>query len=141
MKSSRGARRKPHLSLAYFRRPPTDRNFRPMTKIITPTHLKGRARKWFRSMVDAYLGFDSEPNAVSILEAAAEQIQRSDEYRKSIEARGLMIEDRFGQQRENPAAVGERAAANLHRLLCRELGLEPAAEENIRLPRVVGRAS
>ena len=112
-----------------------------MAKMPTPTHLKGRAKKWFRSMVDAYLGFDSEPNAVSILQAAAEQLQRADQYRESIEKRGLMIDDRFGQPKENPAAVGERAAANLHRLLCRELGLEPAAEEKIRLPRVVGRAS
>jgi hypothetical protein len=78
-------------------------------------------------MLQAYEGFDAEPNAVSVLTGAALQLQRADAYDDSIAKDGLMLKDRFGQLKENPAAVGERAAWNTHRLLCRELGVEPAA--------------
>ena len=111
-----------------------------MAKITVPRHLKGKARKWFAEMLAAYVGFEDEPNSVSILVAAAEQLRRCEQYRESIEQCGLMIDDRFGQPKENPAAVGERSAANLHRLLCRDLGLEPAVDEKIRLPRIAARA-
>lgn len=113
-------------------------------KVTCPKHLTGDARRWFRSMLDAYEGFSDEPNAVSILVEAAVQLQRCLEARDVIQREGIAVEDRFGKLRENPLCVTERAAANLHRLLVRELGLEPSVvdetnrisrNENLRIAR------
>ena len=111
--------------------------------IQAPKHLQGPARKWFQAMLKSYEGFESEPAAVTLLTGAAEQLQRVSEYRAAIaKAGGVIVQDRFGSDKEHPAAGGERAAWNSHRLLCRELGIEPAkSDETVRLPRVVGRAS
>ncbi len=104
-------------------------------KVACPKYIVGPARKWFREMVDAYEGFEVEPNAVSILIEAAMQLQRIEAYRKDIEERGVTVEDRFGIRKENPSCPGERAAANLHRLLTRELGLQPSVDESTRVTR------
>jgi phage terminase small subunit len=98
-------------------------------KVTCPKHITGEARKWFRSMVDAYQGFEDEPNAVSILTEAAVQLQRIEAYRRDIQERGVVVDDRFGVPKENSSCPGERAAANLHRLLVRELGLEPTVTD------------
>ena len=108
-------------------------------KIQIPKHLTGQSRAWFEQMLEAY-AFDDEPHALRILQAAAEQLQRAEGYREAIVKHGLVYADRNGNPRENPACVGERACHNTFRLLCRELGVEPAATaEDVRLPRVVGR--
>ena len=113
-----------------------------MSKIATPEILKGRARTWFEEMLESYEGFDSEPNSVSVLTEAAVQLMRLDEYRKAIERDGAIIQDRYGSPKEHPAAVAERSAANSHRLLCREMGVEPAqTAEDVRLPRIASRSA
>ena len=104
--------------------------------IAPPEGLIDPVRDWFLAMIDAYEGFTDEPNAVSILTEAAVQLQRCLQSREVIDREGIAVLDRFGKIRENPLCVTERAAANLHRLLVRELGLEPSAvDETNRITR------
>ena len=109
------------------------------TKLKPPAYLKGHARAWWAAMVDAYAGFDAEPNARSLLDGAALQLMRAEQARKAIDRDGVAPLDRFGKPKEHPSLVTERAAMNLHRLLCREMGLQPAETEDTRLPRLAGR--
>ena len=105
------------------------------TQLEPPKYLTGNAREWWVAMVTEYDGFDREPDGLSILTQAAVQIQRAEAARVVLDKDGLTYTDRFGQPRERPESVIERAASNLHRLLVRELGLEPASADNCRAPR------
>ena len=111
---------------------------KPVPKLKPPTYIKGAARKWWLSMIDSY-SFTGDPAGLSLLNAAALQLARADEAREQISKDGVCIPDRFGQTKEHPSLVTERAALNLFRLLTREMGLEPADSEKTRLPRIAGR--
>lgn len=111
------------------------------TPLEPPSYLQGAARAWWAEMAAAYQGFDSEPNARSLLDAAASQLMRAEQARVEIAKEGVAVKDRFKQWREHPSLVTERAALNLHRLLCREMGLAPAESESPRLPHLHGRYS
>ena len=102
-----------------------------------PENVTGAAKQWWRAMVDVY-AIEDEPHAVELLGLAAMQLVRLEQYRECLADVGPTVRDRFGQLRENPAAVGERAASNAFRLLVRELGIMPT-EADSRPPRTGGR--
>jgi len=99
-----------------------------------PTGLPAEARKWFVAMTAEY-DFSDDPGGLELLRSAAWQLARMIEARKAIKADGLIVQDRFGQQKEHPAAATERSAANQFRLHCRELGIGDGSDESARLPR------
>jgi hypothetical protein len=109
------------------------------TSLQPPDHLEGCARDWWVAMTEAFGGFEQEPNSLSLLTGAAIQLQRAEQARQVIDTEGISFRDRFGFPKERPEVVTERAALNLHRLLCRELGLPAAPEEEYRIPRVTRR--
>jgi len=95
-----------------------------------PEFLTGHSAEWWLEMVEAFDGFEDEPHAREILTQTAVQLGRLEQFRESMADNGPIFRDRFQQPKENPAAAGERAAANLFRLLCRELGIPPAGGES-----------
>jgi phage terminase small subunit len=99
-------------------------------------HLKGTAKAWWLDMLATYRDLDTDPDALRLLTEAAIQFQRAEEARKAIAQEGVVVSDRFGYPRENPAVAIERQATNLARLLVRELGLvSDNPNEAARLPR------
>lgn len=68
--------------------------------------------------------FVLEADELEILKLLCESLDRCDEARLEIEKHGLMVEDRFGQLRTNPAAAVERDAAIRASRLWRELDLQ-----------------
>lgn len=100
-----------------------------------PEHLSGNARTWWAAMIEEF-DFADDPAGLAMLTSAAVQLQRLNAYGEAIRRKGVIITDRFGMPKENPACVGERAAGNLFRLLCRELGIDPDNGEAPRAPRI-----
>lgn len=104
------------------------------TAISPPEGLPEAAERWFRRMVDVY-AFQDDPGGTELLVAAAWQLARMVEARAEISEKGVIVKDRFGQDRENPAIGVERAASNQFRLLCREMGISDSSDEVARIAR------
>jgi len=102
----------------------------PYRDLKPPECLTGRSCEWWSEMVEAFDGFEEEPHAREILTQAAVQLGRLEQFRESMADAGPVFRDRFQQPKEHPAAAGERAAANMFRLLCRELGIPPAGGDS-----------
>ncbi len=108
-------------------------------KLKPPRYVKGAAKRWWLSMIEAF-DFGDDPAGQRLLTEAAVQLARCEEAREQISKDGLCVTDRFGKVREHPAAVTERAASNLFRLFVRELGLQAGADsEATHLNRIGGR--
>jgi phage terminase small subunit len=88
-------------------------------------------------MLNVYEGLDCDPDALALVTEAATQFQRAAQAEEVIEAEGVVVQDRFGFGKENPAVAIERQATNLARLLLRELGLDASSDPNEahRIPR------
>ena len=82
-----------------------------------PNHLSPEARRWWRKIVEEWeLGND----ALLLLRGALEAFDRCTDARKLLETDGLVLKDRFGQQKAHPAAAIERDARLL--LVCPAAG-------------------
>ncbi len=99
-----------------------------------PRHLSAEAKRWWKEVVSS---FELESHHVKVLTAAAEAWDRMQQARKEIDVRGILVEDRFGVPKANPACAIERDSRTSFLRAVRELDLdlEPPRE----LPRVVGR--
>ena len=70
-----------------------------------PDHLSREAKGWWRKInAEWELGAD----ALLILRSALESFDRCDQARKLLDKEGLVILDRFEQQKAHPAATIER---------------------------------
>ena len=85
-----------------------------------PKHLAKAGREHWRAVASRFVLHDHD---LAVLEAACRELDRAVAFRAEVESRGVIIQDRFGVPRENPAASGERQALDLFRKLNRELGL------------------
>lgn len=103
-------------------------------QVKPPKGLPYEVREWFKRMTAEY-DFADDPGGLQILHSAAWQLARMVECRSQLKADGMFVSDRFGQPKEHPAAISERAASNQFRLLCRELGISDGSDESARIPR------
>jgi phage terminase small subunit len=101
-----------------------------------PKHL-GRNGKAFYAATTAEFVLESDHHCRQ-LEAAAAFLDRIAAAREEIAKHGLLMPDRFGVMKENPALAVERASANSFRLLVRELGLDIEPPSEHRGPRRPG---
>ncbi len=70
-----------------------------------PEHLSREAKSWWRKITEEWeLGND----ALLVLRGALEAFDRCQQARKLLEKEGLVVLDRFKQQKVHPAATIER---------------------------------
>ncbi len=62
-----------------------------------------------------------------MLEAACLAWDRAEEARRAVDQHGVVVEDRWGQLRANPATVVERDQRSLFSKLVAQLGLDVPA--------------
>src|SRR5438874_2185699 len=103
-----------------------------MPEIRAPGHLSVATRRWFRQVAAEFV---LEPHHLKVLQSAAEAWDRCQQAREMIDKHGLLIKDRFGQPRLNPAVPVERDSRTAFLRAVRELDLdvEPPKE----LPRLM----
>jgi phage terminase small subunit len=101
-------------------------------------HLQSATRKWFQQICR---DFALESHHLRILLVAAEMWDRSVSARDSIAEHGLMIEDRYGCLKANPACELERSSKTLFLKAVRELGLDVTEPGESRPPIILGNAS
>lgn len=95
-------------------------------------HLTAATRRWVEQICADY---DLESHHLRILLTAAESWDRAATARQAIEKHGLMVKDRYGQLKTNPAAETERSSKILFLRAIRELGLDvEGPEESPRPP-------
>jgi P27 family predicted phage terminase small subunit len=88
-----------------------------------PEHLKEEGRKIWRKIAgESEL---DEPSAL-ILQTLCEQYERMNEARELIKSDGLIVKDRFGQQKQHPAYANELSAAAAMMRAWRLLGYDQA---------------
>ena len=63
-----------------------------------------------------------------MLQCAGEMFDRSEECRRQVEVDGLLVRDRYGQQKLNPAADAERRAKSLFLQAMKSLDLDNVPE-------------
>jgi phage terminase small subunit len=103
-----------------------------MAKSRTPTHLSKAAKAWFTSVIKAY---ELDETHLEILRMAAELLDRAENARQLVQQDGAILVDRFGQQREHPAAKLERDSKIAFARMMRELGLAHDDGDDSRPPR------
>lgn len=101
-----------------------------------PMHLRPKTRKWINRIQREY---ELEHRHVLLLIAAGEALDRCAEAREKLEAEGLTVKDRFNQLRAHPMIAVERDSRIAFARLLREVGLDDAAAEPPRVPRIGGK--
>jgi P27 family predicted phage terminase small subunit len=96
-----------------------------------PAHLSRQAKRWWRSVLDAYY---LEPHRVAILTAAAEAWDRKEQARLIIAEEGIVIRVGRGTPMPHPAVHVEDAAAMRFAKLVHEIGLDATSSSEVRLP-------
>lgn len=96
-----------------------------------PAHLSRQAKRWWRSVLDAY---DLEPHHLAILTAAAEALDRKEEARLMIAADGIVLRLADGSSTPHPAVQVEDLSAMRFAHLVREIGLDATSGSEVRLP-------
>lgn len=91
-------------------------------EISIPGHLEAAGRDFFAQVLTEYSIEDR--HHIEILGRAAEQLDRAAAARTRIAAEGLLVLDRFGQSRPNPACLLERQAVCTFAKLIAALGLD-----------------
>jgi len=99
-----------------------------------PKQLSRPTRQWWLAVQDAY---ELDETASEILTMAGELRDRAEDARQIVAVEGSLVSDRFGQQREHPAAKLERDSKIAFARLMRELGLA-ADDDDFRPPRIGG---
>ena len=98
-----------------------------------PGHLVKEGRKFWRQVLKE---IDlEEAHVLKLLESACQCLDRVQEARLEIEAKGSFYRDRFGQPKEHPAHKTERDNKVLFARLVRELGLDFEPQPGSRPPR------
>lgn len=99
-----------------------------------PTFLGKKGRNFFKKQAEKY-HFDDQ-HGIELLTHAAQVLDRLEDVRKRIDEEGLLVTNRFGELRENPAVKVERDQKILFARLVRELNFDiPEDEEYTRPPR------
>jgi P27 family predicted phage terminase small subunit len=103
-------------------------------KTKAPSHLSEEAAQLYKHVVDSY---ELEEQDLTTLLLACECLMRAREARAIIDSEGVVVTDRFGQRKENPACRIELDNKRMYSQLLRELALnvDAPAESRPPLPR------
>lgn len=101
-------------------------------------HLERSTKAWFQQILKDY---ELESHHFRILLTAAEMWDRAASARESIAVNGVMIKDRYGCLKANPACELERSSKTLFLKAVRELGLDVTEPGESRPPIIPGIAS
>jgi P27 family predicted phage terminase small subunit len=96
-----------------------------------PAHLSRQAKRWWRSVLDAY---DLEPHHVAILTAAAEAWDRKEQARLIIAEEGVVTRVDRDTPMPHPAVQIEDMSAMRFAHMVREIGLDATSSPEVRLP-------
>ena len=110
-------------------------------KPVIPTiaHLAPATRAWFQQIAT---DFELESHHLQVLLIASEMLDRAAAARESIQADGVLVKDRYGCLKSNPAVEIERSSRAMFLKSLRELGLdveEPTAPRQKALATNAGR--
>lgn len=106
-----------------------------MVKSSPPAHLSASSRRLFRGIANDFALW-KEPAALATLQLAAEALDRVTEARVLIEEHGILVPNRFGELRPNPALTLEKDARIAVLRALRELSLDPVEVLDTRPPRL-----
>jgi P27 family predicted phage terminase small subunit len=91
-----------------------------------PSHLNQRAKRLWRKISEAYqLG----PDHKELLLRLTEAVTRLDSVRETVDSDGLVVRDRFGQDRAHPLAQIEVQTRTQIARLLDQLGLDEDARD------------
>lgn len=90
-------------------------------KPTAPDHLRPTTAEWFTGVLD---DFELDAHHIRLLTLAAEAWDRCQAAREIVDAEGLIVLDRFGQQKQHPAIAIERDARVGFCRVLRELALD-----------------
>jgi P27 family predicted phage terminase small subunit len=79
-----------------------------LKKISVPKHLSSAAKRMWRDIRAVHVVDDADK--IALLQAACEAFDRANEARAIISRDGLIVRDRFGQEKAHPACAVERDA-------------------------------
>ena len=98
-----------------------------------PKHLSKEARDWWRKLAREYA--ISDEAGLLLLQTALEAFDRMRQAQNRLDAEGLTLTDRFGQQKPHPLTVVERDSRGqmLSSLRQLNLDLDPVLREQRRL--------
>lgn len=104
-------------------RKPVTKPGRPgLDPTVTPKHFAAPEAKLWQDITREYT-FD-DPASLSLLTVALEALGRSRQLREKIDKSGLVVVDRFGQDRPNGLLTAERDARNSYLTAMRMLHLD-----------------
>ena len=92
-----------------------------------PKAPKGLSRAAATFWRDVNEQFELEDHHRVLLEQACHCLDRIAQAKSAIDEQGILIADRFGQTKENPASHVEISNKRMFKALVRELGLDVAA--------------
>jgi P27 family predicted phage terminase small subunit len=102
-----------------------------------PAHLSSTAAAWVAGILDA--AEDISESERLLLIKGAEAYDRSETARRRIERDGIVIEDRFKQQRPHPAIKIEHDSRAAFARVCAQLGLDDTDTGDVEFYRANGR--
>jgi hypothetical protein len=105
-----------------------------MSGMSAPSHLTAESKALYRKLV-ADFGLDREPHAIRVLTLTLEAVDRCEQARQLIAEHGVLIPNRFGELRPNPALSLERDSRIAAFRGFRELSLDAGEYVEPRLPR------
>jgi phage terminase small subunit len=97
-----------------------------------PSSLSPAAKVWWRGIVGS---FELEPHHLLVLSEAARSWDRCQEAAALVNRDGVVVVDRFGQQRQHPAVQIERDSRAAFLKAMRELDIDGAPDADVRPPR------
>jgi P27 family predicted phage terminase small subunit len=86
-----------------------------------PPHLSPEARDWWERILREWVLDDP---SLLLLQAALESFDRMNAARLIVEAEGIVVRDRWGQLRPNPAVLAERDSRTAMCRALKQLGLD-----------------
>ena len=91
-----------------------------------PEHLSGNAKRWWQSV---FQEFELDHSGIELISLAAEALHLASTARDEIERDGLIVVDRFGQQKPHPAIAIERDSSLRFAKLASAIGLLDPLED------------
>ena len=88
-------------------------------------HLTSETRRWYASILERH---QLSPDKQRILLTAAESFDRGQACRQEVEARGMMLVDRYGQPKIHPAVDSQKSAAATFLAAMKALALDGLGE-------------
>ena len=95
-----------------------------------PQNLGADGRRFFRTVSREYV---LSPSELALLEQASHAYEHATAAWRTLAAEGAVIADRYGSPKQHPAVATANTMAQLVARLARQLGVELADEDAVRL--------